>query len=169
MSGTINLQDPLLQQVEKKIESQLLPGVRADYDKIVLAGLRAGLAENGKIMNMIADSKDPLSDVVKGAISLVGVLRKQSRGTMPLKAMIPAAFTLMVQGLDYADRAGVLEVDAAVVDQATEMFAETIMKLLGVSQAALQNLATQVNGVMQDPAKMVQLKGEAGVNPYGAA
>src|SRR3990167_9921915 len=98
----------LLKTVEAKIESQLQPDTKANSDKIVNAGMKLALAKGPDgILASLKNSKDPVSDVVHVAIGIVGMLRREAHGAMPPKAMVPAAFVLMLHGLDFAQKLGV--------------------------------------------------------------
>jgi hypothetical protein len=162
MSGLINsanIANPLLKQAEQYIENNLKPELRNDYMKIVIAGLKVGL-DKGKdsILASLHQSRDPITDCVKGAIGVIGLLKRRAKGTMPVKAMIPAAATLMLQALDYADKAGIVTVGKDELDQATQLFTETILPFVGVSHDQMAKLTQQVHGIMGDPAKMAALK-----------
>lgn len=96
-----NLQNPLLQQAEQQLEQRLAPKTLENYNKIMVAGLKAGLAggRDGILAGLI-DRENPLQDCAYGAVNMVLTLSKISRGTMPTDAMIAAAMGLMLQALD---------------------------------------------------------------------
>ena len=98
------LSNNILQAAEKKLESQLTPENHQDYLKVVVAGLKVALQKGpDSAMAALRNSKDPINDCAIGAINLCLLMRKQSRGTMPVKAMVPAAMTLMLHALDFVD------------------------------------------------------------------
>jgi len=153
------MQNTILKQAEAKIESQMRPDVRDNYMRIVVAGMKLALDKGPQgIMAGIKTSQNPLADIVKGAIGIVGTLRHAAKGTMPVTAMVPAGFTLMLHGLDFAEKVGVLQVTNAVLDQATQAYAEAVLAAMKISPAMVQSLTQKVHGVMQDPAKMAHLK-----------
>lgn len=158
MAGIL-VQNSILKQAEAQIEKQLAPEVRQNYMKIVVAGMKLALNKGSQgLLATLKASKDPLNDIVKGAIGIVGFLRRESKGAMPVKAMVPAAFALVLQGLDMAEKVGVLEVTKEVLAEATQAFLEEITHVMGLTPESMQGLATKVQGVMGDPAKMNQLK-----------
>lgn len=151
-------QNTLVKQVETQIEQRLKAGVRESYQKIVIAGMKFVLDKGDKgILAQLGQSKNVIEDVVKGAIGLVGILRRAAKGVMPADAMIPAAMTLMLEALDYAERVGLVKIDNSVIDQATHLFIETMLPRLGVTPQKLGQLTSQVHGVMQDPDKMAKI------------
>lgn len=158
------IQNNVLQAAEQKIESQLTPANRADYLKIVTAGMKIALQGGPKsILAALSNSKTPLQDCVHGAINLCGLMWKQSRGTMPIKAMVPAAMTLLIQALDFADKSGIVKIGAPELVQATHMFTDVLFAKLGISKAMLHTAAGKVHGLIQDPAQLAKLNLAAGV------
>lgn len=154
---------PILQAAEEKIEIQLLPDIRESYLKIVVAGMKAGMA-NGpdSILSKLRDSKDPVSDCAKGAIGIVLILKHQSKGIMPIKAMIPAASTLMIKALSFAEQMGLVKVGNDELVRATHIFANTFLQKLGITPPMMQHAMTKVHALTQDPVAMEQMKRKTG-------
>jgi hypothetical protein len=162
--ATGELSNPLLQQTEDKVESGLTPENRQNYLKIVVAGMHAALDKGpDSILASLKQSKDPISDAAKGAVSLVLILRKQARGVMPLKAMVPAAMTLMLKALDFADRSGIVKVGQPELVRATHIFTDTIFARFGITKQGLTNAANKVHAITQDPDAMDKINMKAGV------
>lgn len=154
----------LIEAAEQKVESQLTAETHGNYLKIVVAGMKAGLANGPKsILAGLRTSKDPISDCAKGAIGLVLVLKHQAKGIMPVKAMIPAGMTLMLKALSFADRMGVAKVDVDALARATTIFKDTFLAKFGVTPKVLQHATTRVHGLMQDPVAMEQMKRKLGI------
>ncbi len=160
----ILLDNKILKAAEDRIESQLVSDVRDDYLKIVVAGMRtaADKGPNG-ILSGLKARKDPITDCAIGAINLVLLMKQHARGVMPVKAMVPAAMTLMLQGLDLVDKAGIAKVGAAELARATRIFNNHLFNVLKITPAVLQNMGTKVHAVMQDPAHMDLIARKAGV------
>ncbi len=158
------MSDPVLDAAEQKIEAGLQSEIRDNYLKIVVAGFRAAQQGGDKsIAASLLKSKDPVSDAAKGAVALVLILRRESKGTMPLQAMIPAAMTLMLHALDLVNRAGLAKVGASELDRATTIFANTILHSAGITPPMLAHAAQQVNEMTQDPVKLQKLQLKAGM------
>lgn len=168
MSG--NLSNNLLQQAENKVESQLEPGTRDNYMKIVVAGLHASLDKGPDgLMASLANSKDPISDAAKGAVSLVVVLRQQAKGVMPMKAFVPAAMTLMLKALDFIDRSKIAKVGQPELVRATHIFTDTVFSLAGITKQGLAHVAGKVHAITQDPAAMEKINLKAGITRHPMA
>jgi hypothetical protein len=158
------LSNPLLEQTEQKIESALTPENRANYLKVVVAGMHIALDKGPDgIMASLAKSKDPIADAAKGAVGLALIMRKEARGVMPLKALVPAAMTLLLKALDFADRSGIVKIGQPELVRATHIFTDTIFARFGISKAGLANAAQKVHALTQDPQAMTQMKLKAGL------
>lgn len=158
MKGLI-AQNTLVLQIEKQIESRLKEGVRDPFMRIVVSGMKVAMKGGpDSILAKLKGSQDPVNDIVKGAIGVLGLLRRAAKGTMPIDAMIPAGMVLVLQALDFAERAGMLKIDKATIDQATHAYMETLLPMLGITPEKMAQYAGQVNKLTQDPEKMSQLQ-----------
>ena len=158
------LTDGVLQQAEQKIEGNLTPQNRSNYMKVVVAGMKVGMANGPKSLLMsLRHSNDPINDCAKGAVNLTFLLRKQTRGTLPLQALVPAAMTLMLHALDFVDKSGIMKIGAPELDQATHTFTNIMFRNLGITPQMLQQAHTKVMAVVKDPANLEKMKQKAGV------
>ncbi len=154
----------VLKAAEEKIEANLTDEIKPIYSKIVVAGLKAGM-EGGEtsILAKLKDSEDPVADAGKGAAGLVAILRKNSRNTMPLHAMIPAGATLMLQALDFLQKAGIADIGTEEITKASKEYTNVIFKVLGVTPQMLVKGNEAVSNLTKDPAVMEQMKRKAGL------
>ncbi|MDP3909035.1 MAG: hypothetical protein Q8Q14_01470 [Gemmatimonadales bacterium] len=159
MSKGLIAENTLIKQTIVQIEQRLKAGVRESYQKIVVAGMKFAMGEKNNILAQLRESENVVEDAVKGAIGLVGVLRRAAKGAMPVDAMIPAGMTLALEALDFAERIGKIEIDASVIDEATTLFIETISPRLGLTPEKLGEMASRVQGVMGDNEKMSKIHG----------
>lgn len=158
------LSNPLLRQAESQLEANLTPENKANYQKVVVAGLHIAL-QNGAngFMARLKNSRDPIGDAARGAASLVLIMRKQSRGIMPMKAAIPAGMTLLFHALDFCDRAKITKVAEPEIDRASTTFANFLFHKLGITPAMLQQAAGRVHALTQDPQAMSAINMKAGL------
>ncbi|MGC8534858.1 MAG: hypothetical protein ACP5QR_04920 [Rhizomicrobium sp.] len=158
------LQNNILAASEKKIESSLTPQNRLNYERVVVAGMKVALQNGPKgILASLRNSKNPVEDAAKGAVGLCVMLYKESRGTMPLKAMIPAGVTLMLNALDFASKLGLVKITTQTVVQATHIYTNTLFQALGITPQMLQTAAQNIQGLTQDPVTMEKINRAAGV------
>jgi len=181
MSGIINaskaaapsdrLGNPLLAEAEAKVEGNIVdPQVRADYGKIVVAGLHIALAKGVEgFAAKLRDSQDPIGDCAKGAAALVMIMRKEARGVMSMKAGVPAGMTLMLHGLDLIDSAGIAKIAEPELDRATAVFTNELFHRLGITAQMLQHMTGRVHQIMQDPGMMQKINLKAGVTRHALA
>lgn len=150
------LGNQLLKDAEVELAAKMTPQDRDDYRKIVAAGLDTALrgGADSPMAQMVRTTKDPVRDCVDGAISLCLHMRSESKGVMPMKAMIPAAVTLMLYALDFVDKAGVLPVGKPELNEATRMFTVEIFRRVGITNEQLRNATIEVQAISQDPAAM---------------
>lgn len=164
------IQNPLLRQVEEKIEASVGTGRnREDYLRIVVAGMRAGITGAKPMLANLKDRKDPVRDCAIGAVNLVGFLANISKGTMPKPLMVSAATTLMLQALDFADQAGIVKVGPEELDRATHIFTNFIFPALGIRPEMLNRAAGMAHGVIQNPAQFEAIKKQLPQAPEGEA
>lgn len=158
------LKNKLLRGLEQQIEAILTPENRPNYLKTVVNGLRVGLNNGAKgLLATLRDSADPVKDCALGAVNLVQLLRIQSQGTMPVQAMAAAAMTLMLNALDFAEQAGLVEIGNEQIVRATQIFSNQIFNVQGITPQMLTRLAGAVHGVSEDPTKMEMIRRRAGV------
>lgn len=154
----------ILDAAEAELESKLAPENKANYEKIVVAGMKAGMAGGeASLLASLKKSRDPVTSCAKGAISLVLMLRHQSKGVMPITAMIPAAYTLMLKALAFSERLGLVTVGADELAKATHVFTNSLFTALQISPKKLNSMAEMTHGVMSDPTKMEELNRRAGI------
>lgn len=158
------LNNSVLQAAESAIEQQLTGKDRENYLRIVVAGLKVATngGPNSPFAKLVHSTKDPIRDCVNGAIGLVGHMRKEAKGVMPTKSMVPAAMTLMLHALDVIDRAGVMKIGKPELVQATKLFSSEVFRQAKISPDMLRTAASKVHGITQDPAAVEKLHYAAG-------
>lgn len=161
-----NLSNPMLVKIERQIESTLTPQTQENYQKIVTAGLKI-VMRGGKDSQLakLANMPDPVNACAVGAVNLVVTMRRMSRGTMPGNAMVPAAMTLMLEGLDFAEKVGVIQIDEKVMERATKIFTDMVFRVFKISQGTLNKAADAVHRVIEDPRSGEVLRQKAATMP----
>lgn len=165
------LRNPLLAQAEQKIEGNIVdPNTRSDEMKIVVAGLHVALANGpNSFVAKLHGSQDPISDCARGAVAIVLIMRQESRGVMPIKAMVPAGMVLMLHGLDFIDRAGIAKIAEPQLDNATKIFTNEMFHKLGITPGMIQHATGRVHQIMQDPSSMAAINLKAGITRHPLA
>ena len=164
------IKNPLLRQAEAEVERSVGDGPnRESYLKVVVAGMRAAISGAKPMLANLAGRPDPVRDCAVGAVNLVLYLSKIAKGTMPPQAMIPAATTLMLQALDFADQAGIAKIGKPELARATHIFTNAILQGFGVTTKILDRAAAQVQGITQSPEQLEALKRLLPQAPEGEA
>lgn len=158
------MKNQLLAQAEQTIEKGVPPDQQEAYQRILIAGMKVLFSQqtHGALVQGLEQSQDPIGDVGKGAVGLIMTLFKESKGTMPAKAMIPAGMALLLNALDYVDSTGIAKIGKPELDHATEVFINTLMPKVGLTPDRMQGLMGQIQGVMADPEKMKQMQQQQG-------
>jgi hypothetical protein len=168
--STPELSNPGLQAIQDQIERNLTSDNRPNYDKIVVAGMHLALDKGPQgLLAQLHNSRDPITDAAKGAVSLMLVMRSQAHGVMPMKAAVPAAMTLLLKALDFLERSGVIAVNQAVLERASTIFSDYLLARFGISREGLATAARRVNLLVQDPAAVKQMQIKAGMIPHPGA
>lgn len=157
-------QDVDLKAAEDKIMAGLTPRNRDNVNRVVVAGMKVALKDGpNSIIAGISKSADPVRDCAIGAVNLAMLLRKESRDTMPVEALVPGAMILMLQAMDFADRVGVLEIGQAEIARGAKIFTNHLFNLAGITPQKFNMLAGRVGGITKDPSQMEALARRSGV------
>lgn len=166
-----NDSNKLLAQAEQMIESNLTPEVRPAYLNVVVAGLKVGLNNNGAgFIAAIDKSQDPVAACGTGAANLVLMLRKEAKGNIPDQAIVPASCALAVQALGFAERAGLIQtVGPAELGRAIKAAVDRVFVAIHLTMPKLVLLQREIQGIMQDPQKVDQMRQRAGTAKHPQA
>ena len=146
--------NPLLDKIEQGIEAKLKPEDKSSYDRIVLAGTKIMFDQqtHGMMIEILQGSGDLPSKVAGGITRLIGLLYQASKHTMPMQAVIPAAITLMVKALDFAERGMGQQLNAAIIAESAKQTSAAILQQFGVTPEKIQSLLVQNKGAAQPSA-----------------
>lgn len=151
---SVLLKNTILEAAEQKNEAGLTPQNKADYMKIVVAGMKMAVKMHTGDYSRLKASKDPIRDCAAAAINLCMLMKRAAKGIMPPKAMIPAAFTLMLQALDFCDKGGIIKVDNDALVKATHDFTNLMFQKFRITPQMLGAGIKNVRAITEDPAKM---------------
>lgn len=142
-AGQKQVDDPLLQKIEKQIESKVPQQLRAQYDGIVVSGMSIMYDANSRqfIKERMEASPDMVKNVATGVADLVKMVFDNSgQGKSPksaqafFEASMLACVTLMCQVLDMAEKIGALEVSNEIIGKCTELTYKETMRRFGVTE-----------------------------------
>lgn len=159
------MQNEMIIKAEAAIDAKVSPKDKEAYDKIVLAGMKVMFedeAMHAQLLQGLRDAQDPMQAAVEGVIGILGLLFQKSRNTMPVGPMILAGQSLMMEGLDFMEETGMIEVTPDLLAQATQSYIETLLPKLGMTPEKMKGILAQAQGVMGDPQKMAAYKQSLG-------
>lgn len=158
-------QNPTLQQAEQGIQAKVPPNLADAFQRTVTAGLQIMYSPQSHqiMLAQLTKPGDPADNVAEGAAKLCGVLYKQSKNTMPVQVMVPAAMIFMLEGLDFLSKSNGLQVTPQLIGQATQDVGMYVLKLMGISQQQMH--AVVAHGIHQAS----QQGAQGQVQPQGAA
>lgn len=132
--------NPQLQQVEQAVQAKVPPDLMNAFERIVTAGLKIMYSPETRTMlaNQLKQPGEATEIVGEGVAKLLAILYQQSKGTMPMKAAIPAAQVLLCEALDFASQAGILQVSADSIAASTKAMVTYLLQIFGFSQAKIQ-------------------------------
>lgn len=142
----------LLVDSQNKRLSKLDPKLVQSVKKAVMAGETIMYqSKNDILTQQLTKSNDVAHNVGEGATKLVTILYQQSKKTMPMNVMGPTAFLLMLEGLDFLEKAGKIKVTPDLLDEATKDFGSSFLQLFGVTPEKMQSMIAAKQGGQPQP------------------
>lgn len=129
------------QELQSALRENVPPKYRNAYDRVVVAGMKLLFDKsiNRKIMAGI-DSKRPPDDLISdGVASLLLMLVKQSKGTIPQQIIIPAGVDLALQFTEFLQRTETVDVDEQMLASAMQKMIFKVFEAFGVKEDQLMN------------------------------
>ncbi|MBT9174203.1 MAG: hypothetical protein DDT21_02614 [Syntrophomonadaceae bacterium] len=145
-------------KAEAAIDAKVNPADKEAYNRIVLAGMKVMFSKETHqlLIQGVKEAGDPVAFVTKGIVSLMGILFKESRATMPIGPMIYAGQSLLMEALDFMEQTGLVKINNEIIATATQDYLEQMMDALEELMPGLADMMDQSHAVMQDPQKMAQ-------------
>lgn len=152
------LKNPLLQKTQDEIDKTVTD--RASFDKIVRAATKTIYDKDvfDRISQGIAQSQDPVSDVAKGIVGIIGALASRAQGTMPHDVAVQAGMSLMLDALDFLEQAGLVQVDNAMLEKALNDFIEAMLPNTGLTAEKLGSALQQLAPVLGNEEQMAKFE-----------
>lgn len=156
-------QTDVLEQARQKFEEQVPQQYQDALNRVVTAGKKILYSkESHAMVEQELAGDNPVAAAGAGAADLMGMLVKESRGTMPRQVVAPAMMILLTDVLDYLKQTGRAKGDAADLETATQALTDTMMKAAGVSPAQFHAILDKAQGAMSDPAIAAKMREHMG-------
>ena len=156
------LKNALLQQAAANIQQGVQD--KDAFERLMKAGTKTIYSKGTfrALSQQLRKSKDLVDDVAKGIVAVLGIMAHRARGTIPQGPLMQAGMMLMLDALDFLEQAGLLKVDNATLDRATEEYVEALLPAVGLSRQKMDQVLGQIKAVMADPQKMAAYKQSLG-------
>ena len=130
------------------------------FERITVAGLKMMFSK--ETHQMLLEGMDQAQDIAtwagEGIAGVLGMLAKNSKGTMPFEPMIASGVVLLMHALDFLSQLGKVELSNETIDTATKAYALALMKAAGIDENKLLQMGQQASAAVQDPQKAELLK-----------
>ena len=133
------MKNAIAEKVKIAVESKVEPAFKKAFDKIIIAGMKVMHSPETRDMTekqMMAEG-DPIENAAEGVAKLLILLFAESKNTMSMKAGIPAAQVLLLEGMEDMEELGLLEVNNQTISDATEKMMAYILQLLGIDKSKM--------------------------------
>lgn len=117
---------------EKIQQSIQIPDqLKSAYEKIVAAGMTVMFSKesNKAAVDSIMKGEGPLAQRLgMGIAGLLGMMVKESNGTVPPQVLIPAGVELLVQAADFLRKSGMAEINNKVIGDAMDVMVTAVLQ-----------------------------------------
>ena len=142
----------LIEQAKQSVIAKVAPKDREPLSRIVTAGMKFMYAPqtNDMVHEAMTDGP-PEEAIAKGAPIVMGVLMSQSKGTFPPQLVIPAAFVLSFDALDYLAETQGFKVTNDLLDRVTYNVGQTLLESAGVKPEDVERMHGEATELLKDP------------------
>ena len=136
MQGLIQSQQPAnsrddLSPEKVKEGIQIPEQFRQAYERVVAAGMTVMFSKqsNKAAVDTIRNGEGPLAQRLgQGIAGLLGMIVKETRGTIPPQVMIPAGVELLIQAADFLRKSGMEEINNQVIGDAMDVMVTAVLQ-----------------------------------------
>ena len=135
----------MLKQAEQGIENKVPAQSKSAFTRVVTAGLTILYSPQMEQMRAqrMAQVQDPAKDAGQGAARMLSNLYEQSKKTMPVEVMVPAAMIFAFEFLDLLAQAGKAQITPDLIDKTTQAVGDAVLPMFGVTPDKLQQMIAQ--------------------------
>jgi hypothetical protein len=147
----MNSKNPILQKAEQANTAKVQPELIPTFKKIVLAGekLMYSPQTHKMMLQQMQSNPNPAEAAGEGIAKLFAILLRESKGTLNMKAAIPAMTVLLCEALGFMEDAGKAQVTDQLLADATREMGSALLQVLGVTPSKLQSM--MANGKQMMP------------------
>jgi len=141
--GEEDSNDPVIAQVQDKVRQSIPPQFRVAVQKLVLAGQKIMYdpKTHHLMVQALQSDSDPAHAVGMGVTQLMTMMWVQSKGSIPMPAMIPAAILLVCESLDFCEQSNLLKPDNDMIGNAVQVVVSYMMQKMGIKPGDMAQAA----------------------------
>jgi hypothetical protein len=142
----------LIEQATQSIVDKVAPEDREPLSRIVKAGMKFLYApQTNDMVHKALTEGAPEDSIAKGAPIVMAILVKESKGTLPPQLLIPAAFAIAFDALDYLAETQGFEVTPDLLDKVTYNVGQSMLAAAGVKPEDVERLHGEAQDILKDP------------------
>jgi hypothetical protein len=135
--------NPVMQDTEKRIESNVSPEIQDQYERIVVAGDKIMFSPKTHSNVSWLQSPADASIVADGVAELITIIDEESKGSMKMEPAIYASVTLAMHALDFVERTQGSQVTQEMADATSNAVMGQVLEKFGIGSGAGQQGAQQ--------------------------
>jgi hypothetical protein len=138
--------NPLLQQTVQQIQAKVPPDLMPTFQRIVLAGEKVMYAPqtHAMMVNQLKGNPNQAEAVGEGIAKLFAILLHESKGTLNMKAAMPAMVVLLCDALDFMEQTMGVKVTPQLLAAATKEMGSALLQVMGVTPDKLNQMMAKV-------------------------
>lgn len=151
----MDVKNPILQKATQAIEAKVPPELRNTYQRIILAGEKVMYSPqtHQMMLKQMKSNPNPAEAAGEGIAKLFAILLKESKGTLNMKAAIPAMTVLLCEALGFMEEAGMVQVTDQLLADATREMGSAVLQVMGITPDKLRTMMAQRGGQPGAPAQ----------------
>jgi hypothetical protein len=139
--------NPLLEKTRAAVLSNAKPQLAKPIEKTVEAGKKVMYDEKTRDMavQQLSAGSDPES-IGSAVAKLAAILFNQTKGTMPMQVLIPAATILLCEALQFLEDAEAVEVTPDLLAECTMAMTSAVLQAFGATPEQIQGYIDKAGG-----------------------
>lgn len=125
------MKNETLNKAQAAVEAKLPPAMKSQYERILLAGMKVLFSKetHDKVFTRVGEGNVAARCAIVTA-SVLSMLFKESKGSMPMAAAMPAGVMIYLNMLDFMASLGAVQIDKQTVDTGMRLLGQTLHNLI---------------------------------------
>jgi hypothetical protein len=145
----------VLTQAKQQVEAHVPPQYKSAVERLVLAGMKVMFDENSHEIAMQSlqdiEGDAPEAKIAVGIAALMSQLTSRVKGQLPQPAIVPAAFILLIEALEFFEESGQIEATPDLLSSATQDLSGYLMQKFGMTPDKVAEAQQVMIGASAEP------------------